>query len=191
VIASKPRTAGSVAGIAGCLLLGWFSVVRDVRVPLLGLVDLGFHELGHLLTYPFPDVVTAAMGSIAQVAVPLGLAAYFGVLRGDGVGAAVCLGWAGTSARDAAVYVADAPFQRLELIGGEHDWAFVLGPEHLDALDAAGTIASVIRVAGTLLLLAGIAWCLWNLVHTLPRPARRPSPRPVLPDLGFGGRGGV
>ena len=30
------------------------ALVRDVRVPMLGLVDLGFHELGHLLTYPLP-----------------------------------------------------------------------------------------------------------------------------------------
>jgi hypothetical protein len=189
VIATRPRIARYVAGIAGCALLGWFSVVRDVRVPLLGLVDLGFHELGHLLTYPFPDVVTASMGSIAQVAVPLGLAAYFGVLRRDTVGAGLCLAWAGTSARDAAVYVADAPYQQLELIGGEHDWAFVLGPEHLNALDAAGTIASVIRIAGTLLLLAGLGWCLRDLIRALPRPASEPSPRPVLPDLGFGDRG--
>ncbi len=179
-----------LAGIAGCLLLAWFSIVRDLRVPLLGLVDLGFHELGHLLTYPLPDVVTASMGSIAQVAVPLGLAAYFAFVRPDVVGSALCLAWAGTSARDAAVYIADAPYQRLELIGGEHDWAFVLGPEHLDALDAAGTIAAMVRIAGTLLLLAGIAWCAWCVVRDRPRPARVPEiARPA--NLGFGGRGGT
>jgi hypothetical protein len=72
---------------AGCLvslLFGWFAFVRGTGVPLLGLVDLGFHELGHLLTYLFPDVVTAIMGSVVQAAVPLGLALLF-------AGFAVCL----------------------------------------------------------------------------------------------------
>ena len=184
------RTWRNVAGLAGCLALAWFSIVRDTRVPLLGLVDLGFHELGHLVTAVFPDVVTAAMGSVTQVAVPLGLALYFGLVRPDAVGSALCLAWAGTSARDAAVYIADAPFQHLELIGGEHDWAFVLGPEHLDALEAAGAIAAVVRVGGTLLALAGIAWCVAGIVRDLPSDAPGPVP-PRLPSLGFGGRGGT
>lgn len=191
--AAGTRAWRFVGGIAGCLLLAWFSIVRDVRVPLLGLVDLGFHELGHLLTYPLPDVVTAAMGSITQVGVPLGLAAYFAFARRDAVGAGLCIAWAGTSARDAAVYVADAPFERLQLIGGDHDWAFVLGPAHLDALDAAGTIASVIRVGGTALVLAGVLCCASGLLRLLPeRTPHVPQPvRPKLPDLGFGGRGGT
>lgn len=168
------------------MLLAWFSVMRDVRVPLLGLVDLGFHELGHLLTYPFPDVITAAMGSVAQVAVPLGLAAYFAFARRDLVASGLCLAWTATSARDVGVYVADAPYERLQLIGGEHDWAFVLGPEHLDALDAAGTIAAIIKVAAALTLLAGVALCLWRLVRERQKTAPQP-PHP--PAYGFGGRG--
>lgn len=89
-------------------MLGVFSFVRGARVPLLGLVDLGFHELGHLLTYPLPDVVTAAMGSVTQALVPLGLATYFLLIRRDLVGGSVCLGWAATSAQDVSVYIADA-----------------------------------------------------------------------------------
>ncbi|MGZ5352797.1 MAG: hypothetical protein ACXWYN_07270 [Actinomycetota bacterium] len=185
--AIRPRPWRHVAGIGACLVLAWFSVLRDVRVPLLGLVDLGFHELGHLLMYPLPDVVTAAMGSIVQVFVPLALVAYFTVLHRDALAAALCLAWAGTSARDAAVYIADAPFERLELIGGDHDWAFVLGPGHLDALDAAGTIASVVRVGGTLLIVAGLVVCLRGLAGMLPERTQRPV-RPPEPDLGFGGR---
>lgn len=192
MVSPDTRAWRHAAGIAGCLVLVWFSAVRDVRVPLLGLVDLGFHELGHLVTYVLPDVVTAAMGSIAQVAVPLGLAAYFATVRRDLVGGGLCLAWAGSSARDAAVYIADAPFERLQLIGGEHDWAFVLGSEHLDALDAAGTIASVVRIGGAFLLLAGVVTCAWGLVPNLPslriRGTAR-SPHPSVPNLGFGRRG--
>ena len=153
----------SIAGVAACLVLGWFAFVRGVRVPLLGLVDLGFHELGHLLTYWLPDVVTAAMGSITQVLVPVGLAVYFGVRR-DLLGAGLCLAWAGTSAQNASVYIADAPYQALLLLGGEHDWAFVLGPEHLNRLRDAHVIAGFVKGTGLVLLLAGTALCAWGAV---------------------------
>lgn len=165
------RLAGGIALLA---LFGWFAFVRGTRVPLLGLVDLGFHELGHLLTYPLPDVVTASMGSVTQVAVPIGLAAYFFAVRGDRLGGSLCLGWAGTSAADVGVYIADAPTEELALLGGgEHDWAFVLGPEHLDALDQAAAIAAWVKGLGLLLLLAGLAICCWELMIPPAEPATR------------------
>jgi hypothetical protein len=160
-----------IVGLGICAVLGWFAFVRGINVPLLNFVDLGFHELGHLLTYPFPDVVTAAMGSITQVLVPWGLAAYFLLVRRDTLGGVFCLAWAATSAQNASVYIADAPYQSLQLIGGEHDWAFVLGAEHLDALDRASTIASIVRGLGGLLLLAAVAICglgLWFSLSTRP-----------------------
>jgi hypothetical protein len=146
-----------------CLLFGWVAFVRGSSVPLLSLVDLGFHELGHLLTYPFPDVVTAMMGSIAQVAVPLGIALYFLFLRRERLGAALCLAWAGTSAQNVSAYIADAPIQALPLLGeGEHDWAFVLG--RFDAMDSAATVAAFVKGFGMVLLFAGFAVCVWSLL---------------------------
>ena len=152
----SPTQLKAVAAAAWCLLLGWIAFVRSASVPLLSLVDLGFHELGHLLTYPLPwDGVTAAMGTVFQIGVPAGLAVYFALARRDHVGAAVCLAWAGTSARDASVYIADAPFEQLPLIGGDHDWAFLLhGSDHLDW---AAPLATAVRFGGLLLLLGGLA----------------------------------
>jgi hypothetical protein len=155
-----------VAGAVACLVLGLVAYAGDGRVPLLGWVDLGFHELGHLLTYPLPEPVTAIMGSVAQVAVPLGLAAYFWLRTSDPVAAGLCLAWAGTSCRDVAVYVADAPYERLVLIGGDHDWAFLL--HRWDALDQAATIATGLRAVGIVLVACGIAACVWRLVPASP-----------------------
>ena len=145
----------AAAALVWCLTLGWIGFVRSRPVPLLSLVDLGFHELGHLVTYPLPwDGVTAAMGTVAQIGVPLGLAAYFAApwWRRDLVGSAVCLAWAGTAARDASVYIADAPVEALPLIGGDHDWAFLLAPH----LDWAAPLATATRFVGLLAVLAGI-----------------------------------
>jgi hypothetical protein len=157
-------------GCLVCLLFGWLAFVRGSGVPLLGLVDLGFHELGHLLTYPFPDVITAMMGSIVQVAVPLGIALYFLLLRREPLGGGLCLGWAATSAQSVSVYIADAPRESLPLLGeGIHDWSFVLGRFH--ALDHAAAIAASVKAFGLALLFAGFAICVWNLILEEPRPA--------------------
>ena len=145
--------------MVACAVIGYFPYVQQRRVPLLGGVDLGFHELGHMLTYMFPDVITAIMGSVFQVLIPLGLAAYFGLRRRDLLAAGLCLAWAGASAADVSVYIADGPFQRLPLIGGSHDWAFLLGPAAFDSMDGAAAIAGAVKVLGGLLVLAGIALC--------------------------------
>jgi hypothetical protein len=140
--------------LGACFLTGRF-------VPLLSLVDLGFHELGHFVTYVLPwDIVTAAMGSIAQVAVPFGCAAYFYVMRAERVSAAVCLAWAGTSAWGVHVYVADAPYERLELIGGDHDWAFIL--DDLGSMDAAAGLARLVWLFGLACVSAALALCAWE-----------------------------
>ena len=168
-----------MAGLAGCLVLGWFAFVRAEPVPILRLVDLGIHELGHLLTYVFPDMVTAAAGSAFQVLAPVGLGLGFWFGLRDRMAAGLCLAWAGSSAQQVSVYVADAPYQRLPLIGGEHDWAFILG--RLGFLDRAEGVAATIRGLGLLLPLAGMAACLFGLARanwtapTGPGPAPEPA----------------
>lgn len=168
------------AGVFACLALGFYPFVRGTTVPLLGWVDLGFHELGHLLMYlvPVGDVLTALMGSVMQVAVPAGLAVYFGFARRDLLGVALCSGWTGTSLHNVGVYVADAPVQALPLIGGTHDWAFLLGPRGFDVLAASGTIARAISAIGAVAVLAGLAISLGGpwLEERLHRPGAEQAP---------------
>ncbi|MDH3259553.1 MAG: hypothetical protein OEM81_02240 [Acidimicrobiia bacterium] len=167
-----------VAGVLGCAVIGYFPFVQQRRVPLLGGVDLGFHELGHMLTYALSDVIAALMGSVFQVAVPLGLAAYFGLRRRDLMGAGLCLAWAGASAADVSVYIADAPFQRLPLIGGSHDWAYLLGPAALGNMNGAAGIAEVVKLVGAVFILAGIALCFLGPFRPItPVPFRSPIGR--------------
>ena len=62
-----PMTRRSPAAWAGavswCAALGWFAFVRNTRVPLLSLADLGFHELGHMVMYvvPVSELLAAAI----------------------------------------------------------------------------------------------------------------------------------
>jgi len=169
--------------IVWCAVCGWFAFVNDDRVPLISLADFGFHELGHMVMYAIPvsQLLTAAMGSIMQCAVPLGLAAYFCTQRKDGVGATACLAWAATNFQDVSVYAADAPYERLDLVGGQHDWAYILGPQQLDRLDQAAGIASAIRGVGVLVLLVAFA-CAFAGLYRAPSN-RTPA---AVPDAGTG-----
>jgi len=150
----------AVAGLVWCVALAVCFIVGRA-VPVLALVDLGFHELGHLVTYFLPwELITAVMGSVMQIAVPLGLAAYFAVKQHERVSAAVCLAWAGTSAWGVHVYVADAPFERLQLIGGDHDWAFIL--HEMDRMHAAAGLARAVWLFGFACVAAAIVACGWE-----------------------------
>ena len=164
---NRPR-AHWAAALVACAVLGAFPYVRGTRVPLLSLADLGFHELGHLVMYvlPISAFLTAIMGSVTQVAVPLGLAVYFGWWRRDLPSASVCSAWAATNLHDVSAYVADAPYQRLPLLGGEHDWAYLLGPEQLDHLHAAHNVAAVVNGTGLVALLVALGACAYGLATT-------------------------
>jgi hypothetical protein len=157
-----------LSAAAAIILMAYFVYVRETRVPLLGYVDLGFHELGHLIGYIFPisETLTAALGTITQIAVPLGLAVYFLWWRSDHMAGGLMLAWAGTSAWDASVYIADAPYERLQLIGGDHDWAFLLGPTEFNNYAIADELAAFVEFMGAISLTAGLIVCLSIPVRT-------------------------
>ena len=158
---SSVRSRGRhLAGL--CLIVGmwWIAFHHHDRIPVLTFVNLGIHEFGHFVTYAFSDLFTALMGSVAQVAAPLALGVYFGIRRNDWLAMALCLAWAATSALEVAVYVADAPYEELQLIGGQHDWAFILGLDGYNALAKAASIADSIRDGALLAMVGAFALCL-------------------------------
>lgn len=185
-----PSWQRDLAAAVGCGLLGLLGMAGD-RVPLLAYVDLGFHELGHLLGYILPvgELVTAAAGSFMQVAVPTGLALYFVLWQRERAGAAVCLAWAATSAADASRYIADAPFERLPLLGGDHDWAFFFSAEGIDAMHRTAGVADIVSTFGWILFAAAFAVALWPVTLLweeegsevpLTAPSRDVHPRRLL-----------
>lgn len=135
-------------------IVGFFPFVRGTRVPVLGLFDFGMHELGHLLFIWAGETIHFLAGSVWQVVVPMGLAAYFWAIRRDLASASFLLAWTGASLHDVSVYIADAPFERLPLIGGDHDWAFLL--HGWDRMDMAAPLAGWVAGIGGILVLAAI-----------------------------------
>jgi len=129
------------------------------------LVNLPFHEAGHVLFGFLPPVLVAFMGSGMQLLMPVICGATLLVKVHDLVGAAICLWWLGMNFMDIAPYIADARAGVLPLLGGNtgqdspygfHDWEFILGELKLLPLDTA--IGHVSWNIGKGLMLLALVW---------------------------------
>jgi len=169
-----PTTIGRASLLA---LLAWWTW-RLVPHPLnwfftnssfLHLINLPFHEAGHILFSPFGEFMTILGGSLMQVIVPVVCVVAF-VRQDDWFGAAVCCWWAGESLVDVAPYIADARALQMPLLGGGtgaavegHDWEAILtrlGWLHLDR-----TIGMWTHVIGSIVMVAALIVAVWLLVN--------------------------
>ena len=161
-----------IVSSAVVVLIGVLSATSHALVPFLWMIDFGIHEFGHMVTAWAPWRVTAFAGSFFQVAVPLALAGYFALVRGEMWAAAPLLAWSGASLRNVAVYIADAPYQRLELWGGEgtlHDWAQLLQGR---PMQSAGALAWFANTVGWLMIVLALVLALAPLVALLRARSR-------------------
>jgi len=111
------------------LILATFSVAattKDGGFPFLHNVNLMFHEAGHMILLPFGEFVHFLGGTIGQLAIPI-IAGLAFLRQGSMFSASVMLWWFGENFADISVYAADARAQAIPLIGGEHDWTYILG----------------------------------------------------------------
>ena len=122
-------------------------------------VDLPIHEFGHLLFRPFGEFMMVAGGSLFQVIMPLIFFGYF-AWRRQFYSAAIVALWVGQSVINVYVYAADAVVMQLVLTSGFtgsegsfHDWNYLLTATGL--LASAKTVAGIIRLLGTLIIIGG------------------------------------
>ncbi len=84
---------------------------------LLHLVNLPFHEAGHVIFRPFGRFMTSLGGTLGQLLIPLVCLAILLLKSRDPFGAAVCLWWFGENFLDIAPYLNDARAGVLPLLG--------------------------------------------------------------------------
>jgi hypothetical protein len=164
--------ATSLAGRCALLLIlvpwTWSFAVASVASNAAGqswlhLVNLPFHEAGHILFLPFGAFLAVLGGSLMQLLVPVTVMTTFLTRHRDPFGAAVAWWWCGENLVDLAPYIGDARALRLVLLGGRtgaevegHDWERILmtlGWLHLDH-----AIARLAHVAGILIMLSALIW---------------------------------
>jgi len=166
----------AIAGRAALwLILAWLtlrfathSVVSNYAgSSFLHLVNLVFHEAGHVLFGFLPRFFVVLGGSATQVLIPLVCLVAFW-RRGDRFGTAVAAWWAGQNLVDLAPYVNDARDLQLVLLGGQtgaevegHDWEYLLGVLRLLPWDH--TLARLAHAAGLLVMLGALTWAALEL----------------------------
>jgi hypothetical protein len=129
------------------------------------LVNLPFHETGHIFFRPFGRFMTSLGGSLAQIIMPLVCLGVFLIKTRDTFAASFCLWWTGESFLDLAPYIDDARRLTLPLVGGNtgrtspygfHDWEFILKESGL--IRHCHTIAQMAFFIGCLLMVCAFAW---------------------------------
>ncbi len=122
-------------------------------------VDLAIHEAGHLLFSPLGQFISVAGGSLLQIIFPAAFVGYF-LYQGSRYSAAIVALWLGQSILNVYVYAADAQVMQIVLLGGLtgsegsfHDWNYLLTETGL--LNSTKTVAGIIRLVGTLTIIAG------------------------------------
>jgi hypothetical protein len=138
---------------------------KDVLGAFWHLVNLPFHEVGHILFRPFGRLMTSLGGSILQVLMPLICLVVFLIKTRDTFAASFTLWWTGESFMDLAPYINDARSLTLPLLGGNtglsspygfHDWEFILQETRLLRYDH--FLANSAKALGTVLMIGALAW---------------------------------
>ena len=130
----------------------------------LHLVNLPFHEAGHILFRVFGQFMATLGGSLTQLLVPLICLSAFLFKTRDAFGASVSLWWLGENLVDLAPYINDARDLNLVLLGGVtgkdvddfHDWEFIL--RKLGWLEYDHALAKISHMTGALLMTCAVCW---------------------------------
>jgi hypothetical protein len=154
-------------------LLAWWTVglvthpVNGAYVgeSFLHLINLPFHEAGHIFFAPLGQFMMSFGGSLTQVLVPVVCAVAFGK-REDWFGVTVCAWWAGQNLVDLGPYIADARALQLVLLGGHtgaevegHDWEAIL--TSLGWMRYDRTLGATAHWLGSLTMIASIGAGAW------------------------------
>lgn len=161
---------GRVMVFLGILILGlklMFSSLDDLSESgmFLHLVNLPFHEAGHIFFRVLGRFMTSLGGTLGQLLMPVICMVTFLVKTRDSFGAAVCLWWLGENFMDIAPYINDANLLVLPLLGGNtgstapygfHDWEYILTESGL--VEHSHAIALSSLVVGDIVMAAALFW---------------------------------
>jgi hypothetical protein len=158
------------------LLVVWstkflFASIASNRVgeSFMHLVNLPFHEAGHIIFSPLGRFMQVLGGTLGQLLMPAVCAAVLLLRSRDAFGAAVAQWWLGESFMDIGPYINDARALDLVLLGGVtgkdvedyHDWEYLL--RTLGMLKSDHALAYLAQGIGIALMVAALVWAGANL----------------------------
>jgi len=159
---------GRTAVFIGLVIWSWRLIGSpiDGNAPgefFLHIVNLVFHEAGHVIFRPFGAFITSLGGTLGQLLMPSICAGVLLLKSRDPFGACVALWWVGENFLDIAPYINDARAGILPLLGGNfghsapygfHDWNYILNESGLLAYDHG--FAKTAHFLGALLMLLSL-----------------------------------
>lgn len=178
--------AGRSLLFLGLVILGSRFAFTSLTDPsyggsLLHLINLPFHEAGHIFFRPLGRFMTSIGGSLGQLLMPFVCLTALLVWRRDAFGASVCLWWFGENFVDLAPYINDARALSLPLLGGNtgrtapygfHDWEYIL--KEMGLLRYDHLLAGISHKLGICLMALAVAWSVYILFlqyRNLDRPS--------------------
>jgi hypothetical protein len=129
------------------------------------LINLPFHEAGHIFFRPFGSFMASLGGTLGQFIMPFICFIVLLLKTRDTFGSSVTLWWFGQNFFDIAPYINDARALKLPLLGGNvghsspygfHDWEYLLKESGLIQHDH--FIANLFLTIGTVVLLTSFVW---------------------------------
>lgn len=161
---------GWILVLAGLIIWSFLFISSSIESNYAGesfmhLINLPFHEAGHILFRPFGAFMTSLGGTLMQILIAVICLVVFLFKTRDPFAASVALWWTGQNFLDIAPYINDARAGQLPLLGGNfghsspygfHDWEFILNELGLLAHD--NLIARISFVFGSLIMIAALAW---------------------------------
>ena len=154
-----------VACLIAFTIWGGYFITAGVDWEKIGssfmhLINLPFHEFGHILFMPLGEFMMILGGSLFQVLLPLILMCVFVFKQHDTFAGSIMLWWCGQSFIDVSPYIADAQYRALPLVGGggeeSHDWGNLL--TMMNALDSTQTVANCSFGVGAILMVTALVW---------------------------------
>jgi hypothetical protein len=159
---------GRAAVFVAMVWWGWALITTPLETNYTGesflhLINLPFHEAGHVIFIPFGRFMTILGGTLGQILMPMICLGTFLIKTRDPFGASVALWWTAESLMDIAPYINDARELELMLIGGVtgkesdgHDWNNIL--TMLNLLEWDHWLAHLTYSVGILLMLVSLLW---------------------------------
>jgi hypothetical protein len=166
-----PVTGWARAALLALLVVwGLWFITRTVASNAAGesflhMVNLPFHEAGHVFFGIFGQFIGSLGGTLGQLLMPLIAMLVLLLQTRDPFGASVGLWWLGQNFIDIAPYINDARAGQLPLVGGNfghsapygfHDWEYLLTETGLIRMDH--QIAQASHLLGSLIMLLALAW---------------------------------
>jgi len=170
---------GYLAYLLMFLATGYEPVLPGFRPPfaiwLVDTINLYIHEAGHFFLRPFGQYIHVLGGSLMQVLIP---AVFLVVTWRQSPWQIGYAGfWVGENMVNVSVYIQDAPFRKLHLIGKGliHDWWWLLGGEE----SVSAPLSEAVFVLGIAVCGTAIAGGVFYAIKAYREADAPPAPSPL------------